>query len=563
MKKFLSMLLAAVFALTAFGVTTVFSGFISAGALYDYYVYEKLPGYSVFTDEELAKMTNLFTAPGYNETIDGIGPVVTWTFTKGDEWGNMTLFNAQARNMKASSNKLHEDFNTAIWTAMDTVGNKTFLGDKTFEDQDGFAFWIGVNGEPYTGSINLTLCQYPCTGPYFSMTLDDDTGEHTAEELADYGVGFRYSARNSSPDADGYFHFDFKTDFHQGDWWSTDDEGVNWWQTYGEGNIPNSPIPDKVLPKISGLTITFFGLSIGDRVSIGDMMAYHDSRVHLDELDELMMQYDALDPEAYTESSYGAATDVYLRAYEIMNDPAVGENYTQKQINAVAKELKAALKALQPMFKVKSTAVAITGFDVLTDDDLDEINDGGNVFDAAMLTDEIVPEGDVKQSIYVIGGAFDGEPSYGWSCFSTSKFNGDDEVEAVNNVFGADNLDESAGLRFWIKYGDNYVPAPTELIVGVGSSADGVYFECDSAAVQLPESEGYVGVAWNAFYDYEGDEEIFDYLASLDYITFKIEGCYQKEFYLSDLHAFEWSINSADFTEVDQRIIDAQEYRDS
>ena len=568
MKKFLSMLLATVFMLTAFGVATVFSGFIGAGALYDYYVYEKLPGYSVFTDEELAKMTNLFTDPGYNETIEGVGPVVTYTFTKGNEWRHFSIYNGQGRNLLAASNTDHRDFTDMTWAAIDTVGFKTFLGDmrspdyKTLEDQDGIAFCVYVNGQPFTGSFGITLMQYPTKGPYFTMTLDDDTGDHTAEELAEYGIGFRYSSRSVAADENGYVHFDFKTDFHQADWWSSNDDGENLWKKYHDNGleIPYEPLPEKIMSKISGMTISIGGLSIGDKVSIGDMMAYHDSRVHLDELDELMMQYDALDPEAYTESSYSAATDVYLEAYEIMNDPNVGENYTQKQINAVAKELKAALKALQPMFKVKSTAVAINGFDVLTDDDLDEINDGGNVFDAAMLTDEIVPDGDVKQSVYVIGGAFDGDPSYGWSCFSTSVLNGDDEVEAVNNVFGADNLDESAGLRFWIKYGDNYVPAPRDLIVGVGSSTDGVYFECDPAAVQLPESEGYVGVAWNAFYDYEGDEEIFDYLASLDYITFKIEGCYQKEFYLSDLHAFEWNINSADFTAMDAQIIDAQNY---
>ena len=568
MKKFLSLMLVTIFALTAFGVSTIFSGFISAGALYDYYVYEKLPGFSIFTDEELAQMTNLFTSAGYNETIEGVGPVVTYEFTKGNEWRHFSIYNGQGRNLLAASNTDHKDFTDMTWAAIDTVGFKTFLGDmrspdyKTLEDQDGIAFCVYVNGQPFAGSFGITLMQYPTKGPYFTMTLDDDTGDHTAEELAEYGIGFRYSSRSVTADENGYVHFDFKTDFHQGDWWSSNDDGENLWKKYHDNGleIPYEPLPEKILSKISGINISIGGLSIGDKVSIGDMMAYHDSRVHLDELDELMMQYDALDPEAYTESSYEAATDVYLEAYEIMNDPNVGENYTQKQINAVAKALKAALKALQPMFKVKSTAVAINGFDVLTDDDLDEINDGGNVFDAAMLTDEFVPEGDARQSIYVIGGAFDGEPSYGWSQFSTSKLNDDDEVEAVNNVFGADNLDESAGLRFWIKYGESYVPQPSDLIIGVGSSTEGVYFECDTAAVQLPADEGYVGVAWNTFYDFDGEEEIFDYLNYLDYITIKIEGCYQKEFYLSDLHAFEWSINAANFAAMDQQIISAQDY---
>ncbi|MBO4934913.1 MAG: hypothetical protein J5441_07100, partial [Clostridia bacterium] len=566
MKKLLSALLATIFVLTAFGVSTIFGGVISAGALYDYYIYDKLPGFSIFTDAELARMTNLFTEPGYNETIEGIGPVVTYKFAKGNEWRHFSIYNGQGRNLKASSNSLHNDFTDMTWAAIDTINNKTFLGDmnspdfKTLENQDGIAFWVGLNGQPFTGSVSITLMQYPTKGPYFTMTLDDDTGDHTAEELAEFGIGFRYASKAVNADADGYVHFDFKTDFHQSDWWSTDDDGVNWYKESGGSNMPNRPLPEKIIPYISGMHISIGGLSVGDLVSIGDMMAYHDSRIHLDELDELMMQYDSLDPEAFTESSYEDATDVYLEAFEIMNDDDPGAHYSQQQINTVAKRLKEALKALQPMFKVKSTSVAINGFDVLTDGDLDEINDGGNVYDAAMLTDEFVPEGSAVQSIYVIGGAFDGDPSYGWSQFSTSKLNDDDEVEAVNNVFGADNLDESAGLRFWIKYGENYTPAPTDMAVGVGSSTDGVYFECDPADVQLPESEGYVGIAWNAFFDFEGEEDIYDYLASLDYITFKIEGCYQKEFYLSDLHAFEWSINSADFTAMDEMIVGAENY---
>ena len=579
MKRFLSMLLAAVFMLTAFGVTTVFSGFISVGALYDYYLYDKLPGYSIFTDEELAKMTNMFTAPGYNEVIDGVGPVVTYEFIvnsywgwAGNEWRSFSVYNGQARNIKASSNSLHNDFKDMTWASIDTVGNKTFLGEmgtpeyeavaEKLIDQDGVAFWVGLNGQPYTGPVSVTLMQYPATGPYFTMNLDDDTGDHTAEEIARYGIGFRYSSIAKQTDEYGYIHFDFKSDFHQGDWWSEDDEGVNWWEKYNGTNIPNSPVPENALSRLSGLNITLAAghVNVGDKVSIGDMMLYRDSRLHLDELEELMMQYDELDPEAYTESSYEALTDIYLEAYAIISDPDVGQNYSQRQINTVVKSMKAALKALQPMFKVKSETVAINGFEVLTDDDIDEINDGGNVYDAAMLTDEFVPEGSATKSIYVIGGAFDGDPSYGWSRFSTSKLNDDDEVVAVKNVFGAAGLDETAGLRFWIKYGEDYVPAPTDMIVGVGSSADGVYFECDPASVSLPESEGYVGVAWNSFYDFEGEEDIYDYLDAIDYITFAIDGCYQKEFYLSDLHAFVWSINSADFTALDNAIVDAVNY---
>ena len=570
MKKFLSMLLATVFTLTAFGAVTVFSGFIGAGAVeYEYYRYESLPGYSIFTDAELALMTNTYSKAGYNETIEGVGPVVTYEVTKSSGW--MTVYHGRARNMKASSNTEHKDFTDMTWAAIDTVGNKTFLGDmnsegyaelaERFADQDGISFWAGIDGQPFTSEIGIVLMQYPSVGPYFTMTLDDDIGDHTAEELAEpEGIGFRYSSVHKRPDADGYVHFDFRTDFHQADWWSTDDYGENLWKKYGENNTPYQALPEKIRPLISGMGITFHNVGVGQKASIGDMKMYIDTRIHTDELDELMTMYDSLDPEAYTESSYEAVTSAYLEAYEVMSDDNIGEHYSQKQINNIAKKLKTALMAIQPMFKVKSETVVINGFEILTDEDIEAISDGGAGYDAAMLTDEFVPEGSATQSVYVIGGAFDGDPSYGWSRFATARLNDDDEIEAVNNVFGADNLDESAGLRFWIKYGKSYTPAPTDMIVGVGSSTEGLYFECDSAAAQLPEDEGYVGVAWNTFYDVEGDEEIFDHLGSLDYITIAIEGCYQKEFYLSDLHAFEWDINNASFEAMDNKIIDAQNY---
>ncbi|MBR4439136.1 MAG: hypothetical protein IKS88_00875, partial [Clostridia bacterium] len=567
MKKLLSFMLAMMFALTAFGVATVFSGFIGAGALYDYYIYDKLPGYSIFTDEELAKMTNLFTAPGYNETIEGVGPVVTYEFTKGNEWRHFSIYNGQGRNMKSSSNSLGNNFADMTWASIDTVGNKTFVGTLdspavNMADEDGLAFCVYVNGQPFTGNVGITVMQYPTKGPYFTMTLDDDTGDHTAEELAEYGIGFRYSSKSNPTDANGYVHFDFKTDFRQSDWWSSDDEGVNMWKKYKDNGqeIPYMPLPEKVIPRITGLNISFNGVSVGDKISIGDMMAYHDSRVHTDELEELMEQFDALDPNAYTEDSYEAATEVYLEAYNIINDDDVGLHYTQKQINSVAKGLKAAIKELKPMFMRKSETVVINGFDSLTDDDIDAVNDGGYNFDAAMLDEDVIPDPTVKQSIAIIGGAFAGDPSYGWSLFSTAALDDDDEIVAVGNVFGADNLDEAAGLRFWIKYGAGYEIPPTDAIVGIGSSTEGVYFECDPAFVQLPESEGYVGIAWSAFYDMDGTEEVFDYLNSLDYFVIRIENCTQCEYYISDLHAFEWSIHSANFTEMDKEIVDTQNY---
>ena len=570
MKRLLSAMLATLFVLTAFGVTTVFGGVINAGAFYDYYVYTQIPGFSIYTDEELALIQNAYFAPGVNETVEGIGNVVSWTRTGSNSWGSGELYGAYGRNLKKGNHKntdITGDMPDATWAAKDTINGKTILGVVgsddylTFADQDGIALWVGLNGEPYTGKVSIRLWQVPCCGPFYINEVDTDIGDHTPEELADFGTGFQYCSRDVQADENGYVHFDFKTDFYQADWWSTDDEGIARQGDIYNGGSPNYwPVPESKIAQISAFSFGFSNTSVGDKISIGDIRMYHDSRIHLDELDELMMQYDALNPEAFTEESYEAATEVYLIAYDIINDSNVGEHYSQKQINNVAKELKAAIKALKPMFMRKSETIAINGFDVLTADDIDEINDGGNSLDAAWIDDEVVPEGEAAHSIAVIGGAFDGDPSYGWSQFTTSKLNDDEEVEAVNNVFGAEGLDETAGLRFWIKYAEDYAPAPTDMIIGVGNSADGVYFECEASDVVLPESEGYVGVAWNAFYDYEGDEEIFDHINSLDYITIRIEDCYQKQYYVSDLHVFEWSINSANFTAMDQKIVEAQDY---
>ena len=563
MKKFLSVLLASLLVLTAFGASTVFGGIISAGALYDYLIYTSIPGFSVFTDAELAMIQNRYVGAGVNETIEGVGPVVTWTRVGSNTWGSVEIYGAYARNLKKENHKdtsVNGDMPDATWAAKDTINGKTIMGDKSFEDEEGICFWVGLNGEPYTGKVSVRLWQIPSCGPFFIGEVDNDIGDHTAEELADYGNGFQYCSRSMQVDADGYAHFDFKTDFYQADWWSKDDDGIERQGTLYENNVPNYwPVPESKIAQISGLAFSFESTSIGDRISVGDIKMYHNKNVQFDELDEVMSEYDALDPQAYTEDSYIVATEAYLEAYEIINAPDISV-YSQKMVNNAVKKLRYALKALEPMFMVKSESYIINGFDALSDDDIDEINDGGVSFDAAMLTDEFVPEGSARQSIYVIGGAFDGDPSYGWSRFSTSKLNGDGEVEAVNNVFGGSDLDESAGLRFWIKYSEDYVPAPTDMLIGVGSSAEGVYFECDPAVLTLPESEGYVGVVWNAFYDYEGDAEIYDYINDLDYITIGIEGCYQKGFYLSDLHIFEWNVNNASFEAMDQQIITAQNY---
>ena len=62
MKKTLSMLLAVIFTLTAFGMTTLFGGVLGASAVFfDYYEYISIPGFTAFTEAEMA---NAWTTAG-------------------------------------------------------------------------------------------------------------------------------------------------------------------------------------------------------------------------------------------------------------------------------------------------------------------------------------------------------------------------------------------------------------------------------------------------------------------------------------------------------------------
>ena len=565
MKKFISALLAVLFVMTSFGVTAIFGGIIEAGALYDYYIYTKMPGLANFTNDELALFTNPFTSAAVHDDSLGIENCVTWTVRGLNEWSSLDIHNYLARNMEATANTEHRELrnNDIRWCAKDCINGKTIVGDKSFAEQDGVAFRIYVNGAPYNGGLTISMGQLPAKGPYFDGKVDKEgtTGYLTAEELYATGTGFWHSSKEVWPDEDGYVHLDFKTDFYQADWWSKDDNGVNQKGTiYEDGEKNFLPVPEWKIAAISDISYTIHTIAIGDTVSIGELMAYRDSRVHLDELDETMMLFDSLDPEAYTESSYEAATEVYLRAYEIMNDENIGEKYTQKQINTIVNELKDAINALQPLFKVKSDDYKISGFEGLTDNDLDRINDGGASIDVAMLDDTNVPEGSATKSIYIIGGAQDGEPYYGWSHFVTGEDDGEGGITPIGNVFEGDPLSETAGLRFWIKFGDDYIPRPYDIIVGVGSSENGVQFECESAVVDVPEDEGYIGVAWSSFYDLNGEYDIYDLIDELDYFYIGIDGCNQYDFYISDLHPFVWSINSASFADLDKAIIDAVNY---
>lgn len=592
MKRTVSFILALAFVLTAFGVTSVFGGILGANAVfYDYYRYTQIPGFANFTEDELGLMWNEYVKDGHVDTTAKVDNAVTWTVKSFNQWKCFELFSGIPCNMLAQNHKNYNgsnllpngDMGHPSWSSMagavtvngearPSAAGKTIMGDNSAEGYDGISLYIAKNGEQYTGSLRITVTQVPSRGPYYIGSVDNGD-EELAEALSDTDVGFAYETSGSAyADEDGYFHFNFKTDFKNIDWWSKDDDGISR-SIYGDADgdgVKNGdnyywPIPRSKIGQISGIIITFGqGFEIGDTVTVGDMRIYKDSRVHIDELVEYMDVYDALNPEAYTEDSYAFATEKYLVAYDIYNDPDMTEKYDQAAIDDACDDLRRALNALLPMFRVKSDKCTLKGFDVLTEEDMDEINDGGYSIDAAVITDDPLPHSLVEQSVCVIGGAFEGDPSYGWSCFSTAKYDDDGNPVPVRNVFEPEGaIDETAGLRFWIKYDGNYVPRPVTAVVGVGSSGSGDYFECDESVIRMPADEGYIAVAWSEFFNVEGDAELYDCLSSIDYFAIKIYDCEQMCYFISDLQTFDWSLQSADFTEMDKAISDGIIYLNS
>ena len=577
MKKTLSMLLAVMFALTAFGVTTIFGGVLGAGAVfYDYFEYVSIPGFTAFTEAEIQKAwTTKSHFSGFSSDYkpDGVEKVATFTAEGGDAWGGMVAATMELKNSDLSS--WGGSLDSCIWGANNTLGGKDFLGNSldadgnivwetSFEMNDvlasGFCFWTGINGGHYDGSVKIQLFSIPCKGPAYATSNDGST------DMSKYGTGFVYECDGVRPDEDGYVYFDFKTDFFQCDWWSTDDEGINWYRAADPSDPDKYPhdkyhfpiskcaIPQSKIPYINGIQIRFSNVQAGDVVSIGDWRMYFDTRIHTDELEEQCDIFDALDPEAYTEESYTAATEVYLEAYEMIQN---AENYTQKQVDAMTKELKQAIAALKPMFKAEMKSVKLAGFEVWDDADLEAMSDGGVCLDTAMVEDGVYPS-TKEQSVMVFAQAVDGPPTYGWSLFTNATEDG-----AVKNPFelqeGSDPLSAASGIRFWMKWDDTLVPAPQAARIGLGVSAEGIYFECEETAVELPEKQGYVGVSWVNFYDVDGDEDIYDWIDEIDTIYIYLEGV-TGIYYIADLTGFEWSISAADIEALRKAIDDARAY---
>ena len=534
MKRTLSLLLAVLMTLTAFGATAVFGGVFGAGAEFlDYFNYVQIPGFTAYTEAGLkAAYQPHYTFLGFDSEFkpEGVDKVAKFQMNRLDKWngGNIHTFNQVT----------FDDSDSANWQANAKIEDTDIFGDTgyTFADATGFTFWVGLNGAPYQGSVKIILHQVTTKGPFYG-----------GGDLTDFPVGFLYECQSKQVDADGYIYFDFKTDFTQADWWSTDDEGI---KRYEQGQ---TPFPEKFKPLLNAFQIRINGAQqVGDVVSIGDFRICYDTRIHTDELDEQLAVFDSLDPEAYTEESYAAAQEVYLEAFEVYLDPP-----DQKVVNAAVADLKAAIKALKPLFHASNKDIQLEGFEVWTEEDLDEMSAAG--LDTSVIDVDNVPV-NRDQSVMIMANAMQGPPTYGWSWFT----NGADEgATAIGNPFalkeGSAPLSEANGIRFWVKWDESLDPIPVAMRVGVGSSESGVYFECDDYSLTLPASEGYVGIPWTTLYDLEGEADIYDYIDELDYISIFIEGAVGI-YYIADFHAFNWNVSSADFTELSKTIVDTDAY---
>jgi len=542
MKKILSFILASVMLLTAFGVTTALSGVIAGAEFLEYFEYLSIPGFNAFSEAEL-KSTNTaryefagFSSDNMPETA-AIDSLAQFKITSPDGWGGIDIWTFNKRNL------LNED--SAQWAAKDLIAGKDIFGDSglTFEGSTGVMFWVSVNGSPYMNEVRLTANYAPSKGPYYSVSEDTDE-----QDMMDTPMGFCYETSGKYPDSEGYFYFDFKSDFQQVDWWSKDDDGVNQYLT------GNTPIPKSKISVLNAFTIRIGHVQTNDIVSIGDFRVCVDTRVHTDELDEQLVIFDSLNPESYTEESYGAASEVYLDAYEVYLNAE-----TQKQVDAAVEALKDAIKSLQPLFHARDERVELVGFDGWSEDDLDNISAAG--LDSAIWTEDYAPNGK-ETSVMVMANAIDGEPTYGWSWFTNGAVDAD-EVTAIGNPFalvdGSALLSEANGIRFWVKWDESLSPVPTAMRVGVGSSTSSVYFECEDYSLTLPETEGYVGIPWADLYDLEGEADIYDYIDELDYISVLIEGAIGI-YYIADLHAFKWDVSEADFEPLQKTVNDTYAY---
>lgn len=536
-KKSLSAVLALLMLMSLCGA--VGFGVITASASGpSYYEFTKMPGFSVWSDEELDQLFHDQTYGGVHSTAnmpEGVDDVVGFKVISPDPlYGAINIGSYLPRNLATSRNGV---LTVPDWAAVTALNGKTLVGDQSFEDCDGIAFWMGFNNDKYTAKLKIQLGLSPAKGPFYNGTDDG------LNDLDDAPVGYKYESSTIYADEQGYFYYDFEKDFRQVDWWATDDDGIC--QSVYQIGETNTPLPEKVKAEFNSINFVCFGAKKNDIIYIGDIKGYKDMRVFEDDLDEACARFDSLNVEAYSDASYTAATNVYMEAYDMLADI---DSYTQEQVDAMTRRLNNAIDSLDNLFPVAADA-GINGFDVWDDSALEEMADGGICLDLAFTDYEIHPAGR-DDSIGIISTATDGPPSYGWSYFTNAVDYGDG-LEVVGNPFGA-TISDTAGMGFWVKYGEGF--EPSEFALSVGYAAEEMQFTATDPAVHYPtdgNTEGLVYVAWADFEADDGESDIFDYLDSLDYIVISLPDSNQKQLNIADLFVFNWETSPADFTEFD------------
>ena len=247
MKKALSLLLTLIMTLAVFGGVAV----SAEGASVEY---TPIPGFTVFTEQELAGQTNATaTFTGFSEN-----GLATFEKIQDETWGyggSVTLCTYQIKTNLG-------DYGVT-WSPKFPFESGDIFGDTglTFEGYDGIRFYVAVNGAPYNGRVDLTCSRVPARGPYYNAP----SGDPEADSWQELTPGFAYKAIANA--VDGYVSFDFSDDFTQEDWWSRDDEGISHFNDGTKCGIPASK-----LPLVNGLEITVMppvGVQI-DTVAIGD-----------------------------------------------------------------------------------------------------------------------------------------------------------------------------------------------------------------------------------------------------------------------------------------------------
>ncbi len=512
---------------------------MSAAAAPGYYEFVELPGFTVWTDEELAlqdSVTQGLNEPPVHSTEslpEGVDDAVKYTIKAlTADWRAAKIATTYTRNFNSATDPIGME-----WGARSKINGKDLVGDVDLSDCTGICFWIGTEAGKFNGRIKIQLSMSEARGPFYKGTDDG------ANDLDGAPIGYLYESDSIYSDDEGYFYFDFDESFRQVDWWSLDDDGISQ-SIYDIGEV-NTPLPEKVRNTWGCMQLVTTDISVGSSLYLADLKGYKDTRVSADNLDEAVYRFDSINPDAYTETSYNVASEVYIDAVDVLFEGV--EGYTQQQVDYIAARLNSAIDNMDPLFPVKSD-VEIPGFNVWDETDLEIMSDGGICRDLAFIDDSIIL-GDDEYSIGIISTATMGPPDYGWSRF-VSLIEGDDGEEAVKNPFGTD-LSDTNGLKFLISYFGDYFP--TGMQIGVGVAGE-VYFVANEPGVvypQEPETQGLVYVPWAEFYDYDGEADIYDYLDRLDYFEISLPEASQVQINVSDLEAFVWGINDADFSAIE------------